>query len=282
MKTILDIINLSSEYLERHDIDPSRREAEQLIADVLKLKRLDLYLQFDRPLNEQELEKCREVLRRRGLGEPTQYIHGSVEFYDCIIDVSTDVLIPRQETELLVDKMVKVLEKEDLQGKTLWDVCCGSGCIGISLKKRFPELEIVLSDRSPFALEMADKNAKQNNVAVTLLLGDLFQPFAGKKTHYLVSNPPYVSEEEYKELAPEVRKYEPREALIAGANGLEFYERFAQELSHYLHPGGKAWFEIGAEQGESVKKLFESMACRHLVVEKDWSNQDRFFFLEIQ
>lgn len=282
MKTILDIINLSTEYLERNGIESPRREAEQLVADVLKVKRLDLYLQFDRPLNEKELEKCREALRRRGLREPIQYINGSVDFYGCKIAVSTDVLIPRQETELLVDKIVKVLETEDLRGKTLWDVCCGSGCIGISLKKRFPELEVVLSDRSPFAVETAEKNAQDNGVATPVLLGDLLAPFSGKKTHYLVSNPPYVSEDEYSELAPEVRKYEPREALIAGETGVEFYKRFALELPHYLLPRGKAWFEIGEGQGESVKEIFEPVKSRHLLVEKDWSNRDRFFFLEIE
>jgi release factor glutamine methyltransferase len=282
MKTILDIINLSSEYLEKHEIDSSRREAELLVADVLGVKRLDLYMQFDRPLCDEELINCREVLKRRAVGEPSQYIHGTVEFYDCQIAVSTDVLIPRQETEILVDKIVKVLEKEDLEGKTLWDVCCGSGCIGIAIKKRFPELEVFLSDRSPFAVEVAQKNAQENSVDVSVLLGDLFQSFSGKKAHYVVSNPPYISEKEYEGLAQEVRKYEPREALISGPTGLEFYEQFATQLPDYLHSHGKVWFELGMGQGESVKNLFESGGYRQMSVEKDWSDHDRFFFLEIE
>ncbi|MEM1282057.1 MAG: peptide chain release factor N(5)-glutamine methyltransferase [Chlamydiota bacterium] len=282
MKTILDIISLSTEYLENHHVEQPRRESEQLVADVLGVKRIDLYMQFDRPLDEDELQNCREVLRRRAAREPTQYIQGSVEFYDCKIAVSTDVLIPRQETEILVDKIVKSLEGEELQDKMFWDVCCGSGCIGIAIKKRFPQLRVVLSDNSPFAVEVAQKNAKENEVDVEVLLGDLMQPFVGEKAHYLVSNPPYISEVEYEKLIPEVRKYEPREALISGSSGLEFYERFAEQLPSYLHSHAKVWFEIGAEQGDGIKKLFEREGYRQISVEKDWSDHDRFFFLEIE
>lgn len=132
MRTLLDILTLSTNYLQQHGIQNPRRQAEELMSDVLGISRLNLYLEFERPLSESELEVCRERLSRRAKGEPLQYIKGEMDFYGCRIFLNRDVLIPRQETEILVDLIAKQLEKEELQNKCLWDVCCGSGCIGIA------------------------------------------------------------------------------------------------------------------------------------------------------
>ena len=161
MRTLLEILTLTTEYLQQQGIQNPRRQAEDLISDVLDMPRLKLYLEFDRPLSESELELCRQRLARRAKGEPLQYIKGEVEFYGCRIGLSRDVLIPRQETEILVDIIAKQLEKENLEGKSLWDVCCGSGCIGIALKKKFPQLKVILSDISQEALIMAKKMRQQ-------------------------------------------------------------------------------------------------------------------------
>ncbi len=280
MRSLLEVLNLSADYLKDKGIQNSRREAQDLIGDALGIGRMQLYMEYDRPLTEPELEMLRGRLARRAKGEPNAYIHGQVKFLDCVLKVSPDVLIPRQETEILTDIVIKSLEKEDLEGKILWDVCCGSGCMGIAIKKKFPKLLVVLSDISSKALSIARENATHNGVEVSFLEGDLLAPFAGKKTHYLVSNPPYVARRELAKLDVEVRDYEPIQALVSGETGLEIYERFAKELPAYLNPGGKAWFELGAGQGEAAKRLFQGSPWKSSKSETDWAGKDRFFFLE--
>lgn len=280
MKTLLDILTLSTSYLQQKGIENPRRQAEELISDALEVSRLNLYLQFDRPMSEGELETCRQYLSRRAKKEPLQYIHGKVEFYYCQIEVNPDVLIPRQETELLVDRIVKQLEKEDLTDKVLWDVCCGSGCIGIALKKKFPQLHVVASDLSEKALETAKKNALMNDVQIELLQGDMLDPFVGRQVNFLVCNPPYIAEQEFASLDQEVRDYEPRSALVSGPTGYEFYERFARQLKSFLAPRAKVWFEIGTGQGSRIYAIFSELGWPPGRVDKDWAGHDRFFFLE--
>ncbi|MBS0626869.1 MAG: peptide chain release factor N(5)-glutamine methyltransferase, partial [Verrucomicrobia bacterium] len=197
MKMLGEVLSLSTQYLKDKKIDNPRLTAETLLAYILNKKRLDLYMQFECPLEEFELEKFRLAIKRASLHEPVEYIISSVEFYGCDLFVSPDVLIPRPETEILVDKVVRKIEKEDLNQKNLWDVCSGSGCIGISLKKKFPLLNVSLSDASDKALSVSRMNAKKNNVDVELFLGDLLSPFKGKKADYILCNPPYVTEKEY-------------------------------------------------------------------------------------
>lgn len=282
MKTLLEVTQLAAEFLQKKGINNPRRQAEEIIGDALDLKRLELYLQFDRPLSDAELDMCRSRLARRVRGEPAQYIRGTVDFLNCKIKVSPAVLIPRQETEILVDKIIKQLSQHNLEGKTLWDVCCGSGCIGIALKKQFPNLNVVLSDVSAEALAIARENAKLNEVEVSFFQGDLLETIKEKRTHYFVCNPPYVSENEFAELDIEVRDFEPRLALIAGPTGLEFYQRLAAGLPSVLEPHGMAWLEIGRGQGAAVKQLFSHACWKLSNFEKDWGGHDRFFFLEIE
>jgi release factor glutamine methyltransferase len=282
MKTLLDILKLSKEFLEQRKIANPRRQAEELIADCLELNRMQLYMQYDRPMTEAELVELRSRLARRAKGEPLQYIRGKVEFLNCMLLVSKAVLIPRQETEILADKMIKSLESENLENKTLLDVCCGSGCIGISIKKKFPHLNVVCSDISSEALEIAKKNAELNHVDVEFILGDLLKPFDGRKADFVVCNPPYIAENEYLNLEIEVRDFEPKDALISGVSGLEFYVRLSRELPKAMKSKGKIWFEMGTGQGKAINNLFVGapwVSCR---VEQDWSGHDRFFFLEIE
>lgn len=280
MRTLIEILKLSTTYLQQHHIQNPQRHAEDLICDALGIHRLQIYQEFDRPLNESELELCRCYLGRRAKGEPMPYIKGEMEFYGCKIFLNKDVLIPRQETEILVDMIAKQLEKENLEGKCLWDVCCGSGCIGIALKKKFPLLKVLLSDNSEEALKVAKKNALANEVEVDFLQGDLLQPFAGRKANYFVSNPPYVTENEFFNLDPEVKDFEPQNALIAGPNGWEFYARLAHELREFLTIPAKAWFEIGNTQGLIISEIFKNAGWKTFEVKKDWAGHDRFFFLE--
>lgn len=282
MKNILEVLTLSTDYLKQRGIVNPRRQAEDLVADALNLARLQLYVEFDRPLSEGELELCRKNLGRRAKGEPLQYIRGFVEFCDCRIKVSPDVLIPRQETEILAEKIIKELEQRDCKGKILWDICTGSGCLGIAIKRKIPDLHVVLSDISDPALKIAQENAEANGVQVDFVQGDLFEPFKGQKCDFLVSNPPYIAQNEYLDLDVEVKRFEPSGALIGGKTGLEFYERFARELPAFLTPGAMGWFELGTGQGKGVLSLFSDPPWKSCRYEQDWSGHDRFFFLEIE
>ena len=282
MKTLGEVLKLSTVYLQERNVDRARRMAEELIAFTLQLKRLDLYMQFDRPLEEGELTSIREHLKRKAKGEPLEYIFGTVQFYHCSFEITPAVLIPRPETELLIHSICEEIKGVDLKGKVAWDLCCGSGCLGISLKKRFPELRVCLSDRSKEALVLARRNAQKNGVQVEFFEGDLLAPFQGQRADLVICNPPYVSEAEYAALEPSVRDFEPRMALVGGKQGVEFYQRLNAELGLSLNPGAKVYFEIGATQGEAVKSLFNASCWKSKKLEKDLAGHDRFFYLEFE
>lgn len=257
------------------------RQAQLLLCDLLSCTPSELYLQSKRELTFDEWDRLHYRLKERIRGVPLQYLRGEVEFYHCSIEVSPSVLIPRQETEILVDKIIQRLSRLDCRGKVLWDVCCGSGCIGIALKKHLPDLKITLSDISDEALKLAASNAKRNGVHVDFLSGDLLNPFGEKKTDFFVCNPPYISIDDYENLEKEVLEHEPLSALLAGEEGIEFYRRLSKELPRYLNPGALVWFEIGHDQGAAVLGLFDGELWKNQRIEKDWSNQDRFFYAEL-
>lgn len=278
MKTVLEILTLSTEYLAKCGLKSPRKEAELLLAECFNMSRMSLYLESERPLQENEIHLFREKIKRRGKGEPSQYIHGSVDFYGLKIKVTKEVLIPRPETEILVDKIVKELLTEDLKNKVLLDLCTGTGCIGLALKKKFNDLTVYLSDLSEEALKIAKENGK--GLDVHYFHGDMFEPFSFQKFDYIVCNPPYISQDEFMLLSHEVKDFEPKEALLAGATGLEFYERLKNDLPKFLK--NKAWLEIGSTQGQRVLALFSEAPWKGVKLEKDWSEHDRFISLEIE
>jgi release factor glutamine methyltransferase len=256
-----------------------KSQAGDLICDFLDLQKKELFQNLDRPLSETESQKCLEWAERRLKEEPLAYISGKVYFYDCLLKITPSVLVPRQETEILTDKIANQLSLENLSGKVLWDLCCGSGCIGIALKKKFPELTVCSSDFSSEALNLAKENSQLNHVNIDFRLGDLFEPFAFEEADYIVCNPPYISEAEYEQLDSAVRLFEPRMALVGGVSGLEFYERLAAELPAFTKSNFKAWMEIGYNQKQSVQKLFDRFNWK-TAIENDWAGHPRFFFLE--
>ena len=282
MKTIGEVLKLAATFLEERKSDSPRRTAEELLSKVLALKRLDLYMQFDRPVIESELVLFREFLKRKAKGEPLQYILGEVEFLGCKIKIDSRVLIPRQETEILTDSLVKRLKEKKLSGLCLWDICAGSGCVGIALKKALPDLSVILSDISPDVLALAKENARGNQIEVEFLLGDLLAPFAGRKADFVVCNPPYISESEFLTLDPSVKSYEPKGALVGGERGVEFYERLNRELPPFLNPKAQLFLEIGSGQEGVVKEIFSNSYWNSLEIRKDWAGHPRFFFLEKQ
>jgi release factor glutamine methyltransferase len=267
MRTIGEVLKLSSDFLSERKIDRARRIAEELLCHVLKTKKIDLYLQFDKPVIDAELARLRELLKRSAKNEPIEYITGEVDFFNCRIKVDPRVLIPRPETEILVE----LISKKNPTG-ALWDICTGSGCMGIALKKAHPALSVTLSDISPDALSLARENAALNQVEVELLQGDLLAPFKGQKADLIICNPPYIAQAEMNTLDSSVKDFEPHLALVAGERGTEFYERLALELPNYLNPNGQVFLEIGSTQGEALKKLFP-----HGQLHLDWAGHPRFF-----
>lgn len=281
MITLKEALEKSRDFLEQKGLKEPRRAAEEVLAHCLSLARIELYLRFDQPIEEKELVRIRENLSRRAKREPLQYIEGKIDFYKSSFKLAPQVLIPRQETEQMVEKIAESLQHEPLKGKVLWDVCCGSGCIGLSLKKEFPDLRVILSDLSPGALSLAQENAARLDLEVECYQGDLLNAFE-EPVDYLVCNPPYISEKEFDLLEPEVRLYEPKMALVSGPHGLEIYQRLAKELKHHLKGAKKVWMEFGSTQKEDLKNLFEKEGHYKLIFERDYAGLDRFFSLELE
>lgn len=273
MRPLLEIVQLSTSHLLKKMIKNAKLEAEYLVAETLGIKRLDLFVQYDRPITENELNQIRVNLEKRAQGMPLSYIIGKHEFLDLQLKVDQRVLIPRPETEVWVERIKEA-------GPTIWDICTGSGAIGLALKRKFPESDVVLSDIDQGALELAAENALINEVKVKFKLGDLFEPFKGEKADLITINPPYISHNDYLNLEAEVRDHEPKKALVGGATGLEYYERISHELPHFLNPGAEVYLEMGYDQESSVLALFESGPWQKIEVWRDYSGHPRCLFLK--
>lgn len=271
MKTLGEILKISTEFLAQKGIDSPRLQVEELLSHVLKIPRIELYMQFDRPLVEAELSQLRDFIKKRAQRMPWQYIVGEVQFLGCTIEVTRDVLIPRPETEILAERIAKELPAHPV---IIWDICCGSGCIGIALKKKRPDCTVILSDLSPKAVEVAKRNAEKNGVCVSIRQGDLYHPFEGEKADIVVCNPPYISEQDYQSLDPEVREWEPKMALVG-----DLYGRLAHGLPMLLNPSAKVYLEIGMGMGEHLKDLFLQSGWKSVEVSQDWASHDRFMKL---
>lgn len=256
-------------------------DSVDLLAHCLNIPRNALFFSDD-PISEEAFFSFNALLERRKKGEPLQQIIGFVEFLTCTIRINRDVLIPRQETELMTDYVIKTLQKDSRSNKILVDLCTGSGCIAIAIKKALPEIHVIGVELSEKALRVAEGNALLNNVSIEFLQGDFLSPLVGRHVDFVVSNPPYVSELEYEGLDPSVKLFEPRLALVGGKDGLDFYKRLADSLPDYLNRPAKVFLEIGASQGKVIKALFEKKPWHGVVIHKDLASHDRYFSLEIE
>ncbi len=279
MKTVGEIFQLSVQYLDQKQVSRSKFLMQQLLCHVLQIDKISLFMGFDRPLHEEELRVIRSSLGLLVQGKPLEQILGSVVFFGCDIVLTPDVLIPRPETEILMDIISKEIPQESC---VAWDICTGSGCIGLSLKKKFPFLSVTLSGICSKALAVAETNADRNGLDVHFKLGDLLEPFKGEKADLVICNPPYISVAEYQGLDRSVKEYEPELALVGGICGDEFYQRLAQDLPRHLNPHAKVYFEIGFSQGEKMLELFSASIWKEKKLINDWSGHNRFFFLEIE
>ena len=275
--TILSLLEWASGYLSRRGFDEARLHVELMLAHVLRLKRLDLYLQFDRPLTPEERGAFRALFERRLKHEPLQYILGETEFMGLSLAVDRSVLIPRPETELLVERAVEFLKARTDQKAEVLDIGTGSGNIAVALGAMAPGATIVSMDTSADALRVAATNVARHKLAnVTLLEADVFGEFlSGRRFDLLISNPPYVSREEFQALEPEVRDHEPSSAVTDNADGMRVITRIAQIASPRLRPGGALFMELGYNQSERVRELLAASGLADIELIPDFARIPR-------
>ncbi len=261
--TILRVLQWAESHLQQKGISEPRSGASVLLAHCLGCTRLDLYLRHDKPLTAEELGCYKRLLRRRLAHEPTQYITGHQEFWSLDFIVNPAVLIPRPETELIVEAVIRHVRNHPESGRwhQLLDVGTGSGVLAVALAKELPHLQITASDASPEALAVARLNSERHGVQdrVTLVQGDLLTALDPLGSFdIVVANPPYVPTATWEQLPPEIRDHEPRLALDGGPDGLEVIHRLVYEVPPFLRSGGFLALEVGQGQAESVVQLLEA------------------------
>jgi release factor glutamine methyltransferase len=277
--TVLRMMEWSGEYLEDKGVVCGRLDAEHLLASVLGLGRLDLYLQFDRPLVAAELDRYRPLLKRRARREPLQYILGRAAFRELDLEVDGRVLIPRPETEILLDEVLEWAKAHAGAQARALDLGTGSGAIALSLVLEGPFESVVATDSSEAALEVARRNAEAAGLSERLdfRLGSFFDPVREAEVFDLVvSNPPYVAEGEAPSLEPEVRDWEPGDALFAGPDGLVALRAIVAGAGPRLRPGGLLALEVGLGQAGPVTAMLEATGQYvDLRVRRDLTGRER-------
>ena len=262
--TLGEIIAEARRLLEQAGIESAGQEAFWIVEHVLRLPAHHVVADRDRLLSPAELVGARGLVGRRVGREPLQYILGTQEFCGLEFDVNPAVLIPRPETELLVEYVTQRIPVE--RQATIVDVCTGSGCIAVAIARLRPCARLIATDLSNASLDVARVNAARHAVGerITWLEGDLLGPLAGQKLEgcidVIVSNPPYIADADWATLQPEVRLFEPRGALVAGPQGTEFHERLLQEAGQYLSPGGVLIMEIGAGQARAMRRIVDQIS----------------------
>ena len=261
-QNIMEILTRCSEFLQERGISRPRLQAELLLAKAMGMTRLDLYLKYDRPVDDRERKVFREFVRRRLSGEPLQYIIGEVSFREVTIHVDARVLIPRPETEVLVGEVVHYLrgERSGHGCQHVLEIGTGSGAIAISLAVEVPDVNVLATDKSTDAVDLARHNACMNGVGerICFCKSDLFKTLRKdeqKQFDVIVSNPPYISSGEWMMLPQEIKAFEPCEALDGGVDGLSVIRRIICEAPAYLKKGGLLALEIGEGQARGIKEM---------------------------
>lgn len=258
--TITKLLAWTQSYFKEHDIDSPRLTAEILLSFSLGLERLDLYLQHDRPLEKQELAEFKSLIKRRVDREPVAYITGEKGFYDSRFEVDKGVLIPRPDTETIVEESLKLIEKvcDKKKENSVLELGTGSGAIIISLAKAKPGYSYTATDISDDAVYTAKKNA--HNILgdkIEFITGSWFDPVEkNRRFDLVISNPPYIPTRDIDDLAPEIKSFEPVLALDGGADGLDCYRIIIEKAVNFLNPGGFLLLEIGFDQREGIMDIF--------------------------
>lgn len=275
MWTISSLLAWTIKYFQSKNIESARLDAEVLLAHLLGQKRIYLYVHFDEPLQQEELNKFHEYVVKRANHMPVAYIIGEKEFMGLTFKVTKDTLIPRPDTEILVENTLSQLNKE--QELTLADIGTGSGAIILSLLANLPKATGTAVDISPNALAVAKENAQNLQIAdrCDFVLGDLLAPLGEQKFDVIVSNPPYIPQKDMENLASDVKDYEPHSALTDNGDGLSFYRRLWSRAQAYLHDGGFMAVEIGIHEAKAVKQLAEANNWHNIKIIKDYAGIDR-------
>jgi release factor glutamine methyltransferase len=303
--TVLEAIQKSADFLAKKGVESPRLQAELLLAHLLKMPRMNLYLNFERALTAAETDVLRGFVKRRGQREPLQHIIGTTSFCGLEMAVNRHVLVPRPETELLAELGWQFLSTLNLQPSTALDVGTGTGCIAIALAVKCPNAKITATDISAEALALARENAERNGVAdrIEFLQGDGLTALAKrwgerprepeKKSQIglsgsspqpfdlIISNPPYIPSAEIATLQPEVRDFDPRVALDGGADGFDFFRRLAVEAKPFLKLDGRIMLEFGDGQVEAIRKIFEAEKWIVEAVKEDYSQHARILIASL-
>jgi release factor glutamine methyltransferase len=262
--TILEILNWTQDFFSKSNIENPRLQAELIISHVLGLKRLELYMKYDSIVKQHHRDIIKQMIKRRRSAEPLQYILGETNFYGYQFKVDPAVLVPRPETEYLVEKIICNIG----DFKSILDIGTGSGCIAVTLAKELPDVNIDAVDISQKALENAARNAALNKAEINFFQSDIFSKI-DRKYDLIVSNPPYISESSYLNLPDDVKKYEPEIALLAGKDGLFFYRKILEKAKEHLNANGKIYLEIGCDQKEEIKFIAEKNDFQNIEILKD-------------
>ncbi len=272
--TIRRVLRWTTGFFQEKGIESARLDAELLIAHALGISRIQVYTDHDRPLHPDELTAIRDRVRRRARHEPIAYILGQRGFRDLDLKVDPRVLIPRPETELLVD--VALTKLTGVEAPLVVDVGTGSGAIALSIAQARPDAQVIAIDVSPDALAVARENGAANGLGnVEFLQGDLLTPLGERRAHLVASNPPYIATEACRHLMPDVRDFEPRLALDGGRDGLQVIRRLIPAAAAALRPGGALVIEIGHDQGDALRRLLDGPDWTGAHVHADLAGHDR-------
>jgi release factor glutamine methyltransferase len=275
--TVLEAIQRSSDFFAKKGVESPRLQAELLLADVLRLPRMQLYIQFERALSDAETAALRDRVVRRGNREPLQHILGTTSFCGLEIRVTRDALVPRPETEILAEKAWTFLRARTGPTRFL-DFGTGTGCIAIAVANQAEDATGIALDISESALALARENAAKLSLGsrITFVQSDGFGAMPAETFDLIISNPPYIAAAEITTLEPEVRDHDPRLALDGGADGLDFYRRLATESSAFLKEDGVLMAEFGDGQAPAIQEIFERQSWRVSAIEPDDTRRLRY------
>lgn len=270
------VLSWAAEDLKRRGNEGARLDVELLLGRVLRLDRIGLIMQSERPLAPSELTTFRELFKRRRAGEPVAYLLGEREFYGISLRVDARVLIPRPDSERLVEVALERTRARSMRGFAL-DLCTGSGCVAIAFARHRPTWSVTASDISEAALAVATENAHRTGAIrnVRLVQGSLFESVPGERFDLVTANPPYIATAELAELPVDVRDFEPHLALDGGADGLELVRQIAAHALSQLTAGGVLAMEIGADQAAATLGIFQAHGYQELQLARDLGGRDR-------
>ena len=285
--TVRRLLEWTTGFFTRKKVDPARLSAELLLSHVLGVPRIKLYTDYERSLSEKQLSEFRELVRRAGEQEPIAYLTGKAHFFNLEFDVTRDVLIPRPDTETLVENVLQfVRHQAGFESPRVMDLCTGSGCIAAAIAYHLKSSVVTATDISPEAVAVARKNIERLGLKDRVLVeeGDLFEPLSrivdAQPFHLIVTNPPYIPTAQIETLDRSVRDYEPLKALDGGLDGLVIHRRILSEAPARLLPGGRVYLEIAFDQGELARQIAsEYDAFEDVRILKDFGGRDRVLTL---